>query len=48
MDVRPVGTAIRSTQTGTVHGLRLQQRGAKGAYRSYRKVTAPWSTVLCF
>lgn len=48
MDVKPVGTALRSAQIGAVHDLCLQERGAKGAYRSYRNVTAPWSMVPCF
>lgn len=48
MDVRPVGTALRSAQNGTVHDLCLQEGGANDAYRSYRNVTAPWSTVSCF
>lgn len=48
MDMRPVGTALRSVQNGTVHDLCLQERGANDAYRSYRNVADPWSTVSCF
>lgn len=48
MDVRPVGTALRSAQNGTAHNLCPQERGANDAYRSYRNVAAPWAAVSCF
>lgn len=46
--MRPVETALRSAQNGMVHDLYSQERGANDAYRSYRNVAAPWSTVSCF